>query len=461
MNPFLIVGGIAALLIWSKNAKGAASAPSVGTPIPSPANPAGLDAPVGPTPSNGTPAPSPANPAGLDAPLGPSPSGVPEIRETTPEPIESPANPAGLDAPLGPSPSGVPEIRETTTETATEVVAAEPEIVVVNDPNWTPSPANPAGLNASLNPTGTGVVTIDTSAGASDYTYFQSEKAKAFEQQLLQTGFYDPQAGIGLLPHTSNFWYWALYEKLPQYTDVKGTMGSGPFKRFLIRKLDEDLNLLNSTGIEQFKIHMQKKQAIQKASEEKKNAPVVYPPVKDGLVHMGNGVYGPATSQAGCPEGYVYLNNNPYFQGNFGCISQARWEEIVLQKIPQINPMPASVWQQVIQLNFAGRFTDRSVLTMPAQELIKVIRDRTIGCSNQWCKVVQDLFLTDTTIFANDRFTFKGVVWATMDENYIAFYPIPVKAGGSTRTASPVYAMFPVTKAEYEAYKVFYTISNK
>ena len=143
MNPFLIVGGIAALLLWSKSSKGAASAPSVGTRVPSPANPAGLDAPVGPTPSNGTPVPSPANPAGLDAPLGPSPSGVPEIRETTPEPIASPANPAGLDAPLGPSPSGVPEIRETTTETATEVVAAEPEIVVVNDPNWTPSPQAP------------------------------------------------------------------------------------------------------------------------------------------------------------------------------------------------------------------------------------------------------------------------------------------------------------------------------
>lgn len=437
MNPFLIVGGIAALLLWSKNAKGAASAPSVGTPVP-----------------------SPANPAGLDAPLGPSPSGVPEIRETTPEPIASPANPAGLDAPLGPSPSGVPEIRETTTtETATEVVAAEPEVVVVNDPNWTPSPEAPQEVVTISTPTQSTSQTTPLTLSNLSSSYFQGEKAQAFEQLLLQSGFYNPQASIGNLAHTSNFWYWLRFDVLPEYGDNQG-MGQGPYYRFLLRKLDEDKNLLNSAGIEQFKAHMEQKKAAQEANN---NSPAtqVYPAIKDGLVHRGNGVYSPPANASDCPAGSIYLVNNPYFQGNFGCITQARFEEIVLEKIPQINPMPASVWQKVIQLTYAGRFSDTSVLTMPAQDLIKVIRDRTIGCSNQWCKVVQELFLTDTTIFANDRFTFKDVVWATMDENYIAFYPIPVKVGGTKRTAAPVYAMFPVTKAEYDAYKVFYTISNK
>ena len=123
--------------------------------------------------------------------------------------------------------------------------------------------------------------------------------------------------------------------------------------------------------------------------------------------------------------------------------------------------MPASVWQDVIQLTYAGRFTDPMVLTMPAGDLVGVIKSRAEGCSNAWCKVVNDLFMTDTTIFANDRFTFKDVVWATMDGNHIAFYPVPVKANGVPRNAAPVYAMFSVSKADYDAYKEFYDISKK
>jgi hypothetical protein len=438
MNPFLVIGGIAALLLWSKNAKGTASAPSVGTP-----------------------APSPANPSGLDAPLGPSPSGVPEIRETTPEPIASPANPSGLDAPIGPSPSGVPEIRETTTETATEVVAAEPEIVVVNDPNWTPSPEAPQEVVTISTPTQSTSQTTPLTLSDMSSSYFQGEKAQAFEQLLLQTGFYNPQAGIGNLTHTSNFWYWIRFDVLPDYSSAAALgMAQGPYYRFLLRKLDEDKNLLNSTGIEQFKAHMEQKKA---ALEANNNNPVTqaYPAIKDGLVHRGNGVYSPPANASDCPAGSIYLANNPYFQGYFGCVSQSRYEEIVKEKLPQINPMPASVWQDVIQLRYAGNFTDPKVLTMPASELVVAIKSRAEGCSNTWCKLVKELFMTDTTIFANDRFTFKDVVWATMDANYIAFYPVPVKANGVPRTAAPVYAMFSVSKSDYDAYKEFYDISKK
>lgn len=326
-----------------------------------------------------------------------------------------------------------------------------------------PSPANPSGLDQVTQSGPPTIIAspVETPGLAESNAYFRTEKAKEFERQLKQTGFYDYQAGIGTPAHTSNFWFWLEGEKLPQYRSVKMTMGQGPYRNLLISKLDSELDLLNPTGVEQFRAHVQAKVDAKLAKALNANQPTQYPAVKDGLIHMGNGVYAPATSASQCPTGYVYLNNNPYIQGNWGCVSQARFDEIIRLKLPQINPMPDSVWQQVIQLNYAGRFYDPVVLTMPAQELIKTIRDRTVGCTNTWCKVVQDLFLTDTTTFANDRFTFKNVVWATMDNNYIAFYPIPVKVGGSTRTASPVYAMFPVTEAEYKAYKTFYEISIK
>jgi len=426
MNPILILAGVFALIAYSNSKKGQAVKGS-GSAL----------------------APSPANPAGLDAPLGPSPSGVPEIRETTPEPIPSPANPAGLDAPEGPSPSGVPEI----------IVAEPEEFVVVEDGSWSASPEAPQEVVTISTPTqSTGQTTPLTLSDISS-SYFQGEKAQAFEQLLLQSGFYNPQAGVGNLAHTSNFWYWLRFDVLTDYSDNQG-MGQGPYYRFLLRKLDEDKNLLNSAGIDQFKAHMEQKKA---ALEAKNNNPVtqVYPAIKDGLVHRGNGVYSPPANASDCPAGSIYLANNPYFQGFFGCVSQSRYEEIVKEKLPQINPMPASVWQDVIQLTYAGRFTDPKVLTMPASELVGLIKSRAEGCSNTWCRVVNDLFMTDTTFFANDRFTFKNVVFATMDGNYIAFYPVPVKANGIARNAPPVYAMFPIQKAEYDAYKEFYEISQK
>lgn len=426
MNPILILAGVFALIAYSNSKKGQAAKGS-----------------------GSAPAPSPANPAGLEAPEGPSPSGVPVVLETTSDPIPSPANPAGLDAPEGPSPSGVPEV----------IVAEPEEFVVVEDGSWSASPEAPQEVVTISTPTQSTSQTTPLTLSDMSSSYFQGEKAKAFEQQLLQTGFYDSQAGIGQLPHTSNFWYWLRFHVLTDYSAPQG-MGQGPYYRFLLRKLDEDKNLLNSAGIEQFKAHMEQKKAD---SEAQNNAPTtpVYPAIKDGLVHRGNGVYSPPANAGDCPEGSIYLVYNPYFQGNFGCVSQARYEEIVKEKIPQINPMPASVWQDVIQLTYAGRFTDPKVLTMPASELVGVIKSRAEGCSNTWCRVVNDLFMTDTTFFANDRFTFKDVVWATMDGNHIAFYPVPVKANGVPRNAAPVYAMFSVSKADYDAYKEFYDISKK
>jgi len=179
-----------------------------------------------------------------------------------------------------------------------------------------------------------------------------------------------------------------------------------------------------------------------------------------GWVHQGQGVYARPQGTSGCPEGYFYSESRLMTRGYNGCITEDRYVQIVKEKLPQTNPMPPSVWQDVILMNYAGNFNDQSVLTMPASELVKEIRDRVVGCSNQWCKVVQNTFLTDTTAFANDRFTFKDVVWATMDNNYIAFYPIPVKAAGRKRTAAPAYAMFPVTQAEYNDYKEYNRISK-
>lgn len=418
MNPFLIVGGIAALLLWSKNLQAKASA--------------------GTTPTG--PAPSPANPSGLDKPL--EPTGPPVV-------VENPVEPTGT--------SDVPEIRETT-----------PEIVIVDDGNWSegstsnvdnqlglgdnqsniPSPANPSGLDKPSEP-------LVISTNDASYSYFPTPEAKAFEQKLLASGYYNPQAGVGTKGHTSEWWSYLRFDVLPDFNkQYHGTMGQGPFYRALMAELKAQ-GKLNDQTLEAF-VAKQKKRWAPKVS-----TPTNYPSVNSsGWVHQGQGVYARPQGTSDCPEGYFYSESRLMTRGYYGCITEDRYVQIVKEKMPQINPMPASVWQDVILLNYAGNFNDQSVLTMPASELVKEIRDRVVGCSNQWCKVVQNTFLTDTTAFANDRFTFKDVVWATMDNNYIAFYPIPVKAAGRKRTAAPAYAMFPVTQAEYNDYKEYHRISK-
>ena len=417
MNPFLIVGGIAALLLWSKNSKAKASA--------------------GTTPAG--PVPSPANPSGLDRPL--EPTGPPVV-------MDNPVEPTG--------PSDVPEIRETT-----------PEIVVVDDGNWSegstsnvdtqlglqdnqsaiPSPANPSGIDNPLEPI---VATPSLTSG-----YFVFPESQDFEKKLIASGYYNPKAGVGTKGHTSEWWSYLRFDVLPDFNkQYHGTMGQAPFYRALMLELQKQ-GKLNDQTLEAF-VAKQKKRWAPKVT-----TPTNYPAVNSsGWVHQGQGVYSRPKGTSDCPEGYFYSESRVMTRGYNGCITEDRYVQIVKEKMPQINPMPASVWQDVIQLTYAGNFNDQSVLTMPASELVKEIRDRVVGCSNQWCKVVQNTFLTDTTAFANDRFTFKDVVWATMDNNYIAFYPIPVKAGGSKRKAAPVYAMFPVTQAEYNDYKEYNRISK-
>jgi hypothetical protein len=417
MNPFLIVGGIAALLLWSKNSKAKASA--------------------GTTPTG--PASSPANPSWLDRPL--EPTGPPVV-------LENPVEPTG--------PSDVPEIRETT-----------PEIVVVDDGNWSegstsnvdsqlglqdnqsaiPSPANPSGIDNPLEPI---VATPSLRRG-----YFVFPESQDFEKKLMESGYYNPKASVSTKGHTSNWWSYLRFDVLPDFNkQYYGTMGQAPFYRALMLELQKQ-GKLNDQTLEAF-VAKQKKRWAPKVT-----TPTNYPAVNSsGWVHQGQGVYSRPQGTSDCPEGYFYSESRVWTRGFNRCITEDRYVQIVKEKIPQINPMPVSVWQDVILLTYAGNFYDRSVLTMPASELVKEIRDRVVGCSNQWCKVVQNTFLTDTTAFANDRFTFKDVVWATMDNNYIAFYPIPVKAGGSKRKAAPVYAMFPVTQAEYNDYKEYNRISK-
>ena len=112
MNPIVIAGGIIALLLLNRKSKAQTQMPQSSGPIPSPANPSGLDKPTGSS-TTSDPIASPANPAGLDVPS---------------EPISSPANPDVLEKDV------------------------EPAVVyeVVSDGNWTPSPANPKGLEEEL-----------------------------------------------------------------------------------------------------------------------------------------------------------------------------------------------------------------------------------------------------------------------------------------------------------------------
>ena len=112
MNPIVIAGGIIALLLLNRKSKAQTQMPQSSGPMPSPANPSGLDKPTGPS-TTSDPIASPANPAGLDVPS---------------EPVSSPANPDALEKDV--EPAG--------------------EYEVVNDGNWTPSPANPKALEEEL-----------------------------------------------------------------------------------------------------------------------------------------------------------------------------------------------------------------------------------------------------------------------------------------------------------------------
>ena len=444
MNPIVIAGGIIALLYWNSKSKTQTQVSQSDAPIPSPANPSGLDKPTGPS-TTSDPIASPANPAGLDR---------------SSEPIPSPANPEVLEK----------DVERVADEGSEAKDTANYEIV--DDGNWSPSPANPKGLEEELmldsetpatspaNPKGLADVIAPqeywkkmrsqaiANNPSTEKRYAQSETQWNFITKLQQSKH--PRFSGGL----SDWAEWIKFKD--ELGSLRGgIMSNSDRNRHILRFLDKK-GLLNDSLIKEYNDWQDERNRIskiaQQAIQDRKNGIVkekTYPPVLSGRVHMGNGQYADPTKQSDCPLGYKFLNR----RGWTGCVSEERYAEVMSEMAKDYPLLPPKQWSQAILLKYAGSLSDKSALTMPTDKLIDLIRENAKDCTNKWCKVINDSFITDSTSFVRERFEFRGVISGKMDENWIAFYPIPVKVAGQKRKKDLPYIMFALSEQEFTTYK--------
>lgn len=397
MNPIVLVAGVIALIAWSQKSKGVAAEITSDKPAPSPANPSGLDKPTG--------------------------------TSTTSDPIASPANPAGLDNGEGPS---VPN----TDDSAQKKVTLE----VVEDGNWTPSPANPKLASETA-------VKQTTLEWAPDYPILPKAESVSF-YKLLESMEVD----------SNEFTSWLLKKTGHSKQDAgKMKLGQAAYKRRILL-LAKQKDMLNEAIIKEF-IREKAEIARQRALEDeraKERAAKGYPAVLSGRVHVGNGVYADPTKESDCPMGYKFLNQRGYT----GCVTEERYGQVMAEMAKNYPLLPPKQWSQAMLLTYAGNLSDKAALTMPTDKLIDMIRQRAEGCTNAWCKVVNDSFITDSNSFVFDRFEYRGVVFGKMDANWIAFYPIPVKVAGKKRKKDLPYVMFPLSEQEFNTYKDLHKYYN-
>lgn len=488
MNPIVIAGGIIALLFWNNKSKKQTQVSESDGPIPSPANPSGLDRPSGAS-TTSEPIPSPANPAGLDVPS---------------EPVSSPANPDALEKDVEPAgeyevvsdgnwtpspanPKGLEE--ELMLDTSTPVSSpANPkglvDIIISNEDSKSgssssdpiASPANPKGLDTPTGPTTnsdpqtglslegantSGKIVFGAGGGGNlligfdkNYPILNKKDSVAFEKLAKSYGVGEPVivdgARLGFITYGS-FVNWLLVQTgftSAQAGKSKLASGAYTYRAYLLAK---QKGLLNEATIQKYIQWREKKIADYKLSKQKsaERAAKPKPKVFAGKVLDENGNYVSPTSQDDCPSGYKYISQ----RGWTGCVSEERYAEVMSEMAKDYPLLPPKQWSQAILLTYAGNLTDKAALTMPTDKLIEMIRQRAVGCTNKWCKVINDSFITDSTSFVLDRFEYRGVVFGKMDENWIAFYPIPVKVAGRKRKKDLPYIMFALSEQEFKTYK--------
>ena len=444
MNPIVLVAGIIALLAWRNKSEGQMKAAQSDEPAPSPANPAGLDKLTGSS-TTSEPSPSPANPAGLDRPS---------------EPIPSPSNPDALEKDVDRIADEVSEVEDTA------------NYEIIDDGNWSPSPANPKGLEEELmldsaisapspaNPKGLADVIAPqekwekmrsqaiANNPSTEKRYAQSETQWNFIKKLQQSKHPRFHGGF-------SEWIERVEFKDELGSLRGGKMSSSQRHRYILRFLDRK-ELLSDALIKKYNDWKDERNRISKIRQQeiqdRKKGIVkekAYPPVLSGRVHMGNGVYADPTKESDCPLGYKFLNR----RGWTGCVSEERYAEVMSEMAKDYPLLPPKQWSQAILLKYAGSLNDKSALTMKTDKLIDLIRENAKGCTNKWCKVINDSFITDSTSFVLERFEYRGVVFGKMDENWIAFYPIPVKVAGKERKKDLPYVMFPLSEQEFNTFK--------
>lgn len=443
MNPILLVAGVIALLAWRNKSEGQENVAKSDEPTPSPANPSGLDKPSGPS-TTSDPIASPANPAGLDRPS---------------EPIQSPSDSDTLQKEVERVADEGSEVKDTT------------NYEIVDDGNWSPSPSNSKSLEEELrldsatpvqspaNPKGL----ADVIAPQEDWEKLQlqaisrnSNTEKRLAQSETQWNFITKLQQSKHPRFSRGLSAWAETKFKDELGNLRGgKMSTSERNRYILRFLDKK-GLLNDSLIKEYNDWQDERNRISKIRQQeiqdRKKGIVkekTYPPVLSGRVHMGNGQYADPTKESDCPLGYKFLNR----RGWTGCVSEERYAEVMSEMAKDYPLLPPKQWSEAILLKYAGSLSDKSALTMPTDKLIDLIRENAKGCTNKWCKVINDSFITDSTSFVRERFEFRGVIFGKMDENWIAFYPIPVKVGGRKRNKDLPYVMFPLSEQEFNTFK--------
>lgn len=425
MNPIVIAGGIIALLLLNRKSKAQTQMPQSSGPIPSPANPSGLDKPMGPS-TTSDPITSPANPAGLDVPS---------------ESISSPANPDVLAKDV--EPSG--------------------EYEVVSDGNWTPSPANPKGLQEELmldtstpvsspaNPKGLVDILISNqeSKSGSSVSEFKKTLNKIvdknpstelrFAQNEEQLSFLRELKGT---PYSSYTDFAAWVERKRNPTELGslrgGRMSTAARLRLILRFLDERKEL-NRGIINQWIQHNKAEEAKELLRKNKIEAAKksTKPKVLAGKVLDENGNYVSPTSKESCPIGYKFLDA----QGTKRCLTSERYEEIMVMRSRDVNLLPVRLtyWEG----------TRNGVKVTNSRLFSKNITFN----EGQFANLVKGYGLTsaDSLNDLTDYFEHRGVFWGKKDGKWVALYQVKVRLNNGKRVKR--YVVYNVTKDEYDFYK--------
>ena len=482
MNPIVIAGGIIALLLLNRKSKAQTQMPQSSGPIPSPANPSGLDVPsesisspanpdvlakdVEPSGeyevvSDGNWTPSPANPKGLQE----------ELMLDTSTPVSSPANPKGLidilvsneesksgssssDPIASPAP---PKVSETPKKTTQSVSAKEYEaalkkkydnLVVINtDPTLKDPQTGLSLLGANIS----GKNVFKTEDGGrmiikfnKNYPILNKKDSNAFESLAKSYGIGDDIVVDGYrlgLGSYNSFRDWLL-EKTG-FTKAQagwGKLGAAPYRARIYLLAKQKGIPLNEVTIKEFIEIRDEKVREHKLMRQRQKERAAKPKRKvfAGKVLDDNGNYVTPKGQQDCPDGYKYISN----AGWSGCVSPERYEEWAIQMAYAMNDIPVRLTSWTGTRNgLKVRNSRKFSKTFDYPE--NIFKQNISGYG---------LSYTDSLKGLTNSFEFKNNFWGTKDGKYVILYG-QVRVKMNDGKIQKFYVVYPVTKEEFDKWK--------
>ena len=473
MNPIVIAGGIIALLLLNRKSKAQTQMPQSSGPIPSPANPSGLDVPsesisspanpdvlakdVEPSGeyevvSDGNWTPSPANPKGLEEELmldtstpvssPANPKGLIDILisneesksgSSSSDPIASPANPKGLDKPVSTTKSNDP-----------------------NEYNTDPTLKDPQTGLSLLGANISGKTISNTQDGGrmiigfdKNYPYLNKREVNQFQKLANSYGVGEPikvyngqfgGKGYFSFGGFGSFERWLLGQTGFTLAQAgKGKLAGGPYSA-RIYLLGKQKGLLNVKTIKKYIQYRDKKVAEYKAQlqKSKERAAKPTPKVFAGKVLDANGNYVTPKGQQDCPDGYKYISN----AGWSGCVSPERYEEWAIQMAYAMNDIPVRLTSWTGTRNgLKVRNSRKFSKTFDYPE--NIFKQNISGYG---------LSYTDSLKGLTNSFKFKNNFWGTKDGKYVILYG-KVRVKMNDGKIQKFYVVYPVTKEEFDKWK--------